>query len=185
MAYLWGWSQVNIASRVAGTANLPEPAAVAACRPIWTGEPTLPRGRTKLNVLSAKIKLRASWTNRRRSKQQASIFAVNAPHQEEDSVVKGIAVVLAITGALAVSGIAAPAPAQAGRLASTPYGCDPSDGSYPGYAPPYAYAAYRYGYPRDCGGASIYFYFAPAYYGYRPGGPRYFHHWHHGWHRHG
>jgi hypothetical protein len=128
--------------------------------------------------------LRASWTNRRRSKQQASIFAVNAPHQEEDSVVRGIAIVLAITGALAVSGIAAPAPAQAGRLASTPYGCDPSDGSYPGYTPPYAYAAYRYGYPRDCGGTSIYFYFAPAYYGYPHGGPRYFHHWHHGWHRH-
>ena len=38
---------------------------------------------------------------------------------------RGIAFVLAITGALALSGIAAPAPAQAGRLASTPYGCDP------------------------------------------------------------
>jgi hypothetical protein len=118
------------------------------------------------------------------SEQQASIFAVNAPRQEEDSVVKGTAIVLAITGALAVSGIAASAPAQAGRLASTPYGCDPSDGAYPGYAPPYAYAAYRYGYPRDCGGPSIYFYFAPAYYDYRYGGPRYFHHWRHGWHRH-
>jgi hypothetical protein len=183
MACLWGWSLVNIASGVAGTANLSKPTSVAACRPIWTGEPTLPRGRTKLNVLSVKIKLRVSWTNRR-SKQQASIFAVNAPHrhQEEDSVVRGIAIVLAITGALAVSGIAAPA--QAGRLASTPYRCDPSDGSYPGYTPPYAYAAYRYGYPRDCGGTSIYFYFAPAYYGYRYGGPRYFHRWHHGWHRH-
>ena len=67
--------------------------------------------------------------------------------------------VLAITGALALSGIAAPAPAQAGRLASTPYGCDPSGGPYPGYAPPYAYTAYIYGYPKDCGGASIYFYF--------------------------
>jgi len=57
--------------------------------------------------------------------QQSSIFAVNALHrpQEEGDVVRGIAIVLAITGALAVSGIAAPAPAQAGRLASTPYGC--------------------------------------------------------------
>jgi hypothetical protein len=98
--------------------------------------------------------------------------------------VRGIAIVLAITGALGVSGIAAPAPAQEGRLASTPYGCDPSDGPYPGYAPPYAYAAYYYGYPRDCGGTSISFYFAPAYYGYRYGGSRYFHYWHHGWHRH-
>jgi hypothetical protein len=148
--------------------------------------PTLSRGRTKLNVLSAKIKLRASWTNRRRSKQQTSIFAVNAPHrpQEEDSAMRGVAIVLAITGALAVSGIAAPAPAQAGRLASTPYGCDPTGGSYPGYAPPYAYTAYYYGYPPDCGGISIYFYSAPAYYGDRYGGPRYSHHWHHGWHRH-
>ena len=97
---------------------------------------------------------------------------------------RGIAIALAITGALAVSGIAAPTPVRAGQLASTPYGCDPSDGSYPGYAPPYAYAAYYYGYPRGCGGTSIYFYFAPAYYGYRYGGSRYFHHWHHGWHRH-
>ena len=97
---------------------------------------------------------------------------------------RGIAIVSAITGALALSGIAAPAPAQAGRLASTPYGCDPTGGPYPGYAPPYAYAAYYYGYPKDCGGGSIYFYFGPAYYGYRYGGPRYFHHRHNGWHRH-
>ena len=97
---------------------------------------------------------------------------------------RGVAIVLAITRALALSGIAAPVAAQAGRIASTPYGCDPSDGSYPGYAPPYAYAAYYYGYPPDCGDTSIYFYFAPAYYGHRYGGSRYFHHWHHGWHRH-
>jgi hypothetical protein len=50
--------------------------------------------------------------------------------------VRAIAIVLAITGALALSGIVAPAPAQAGRLASTPYGCDPSGGPYPGYAGP-------------------------------------------------
>ena len=86
--------------------------------------------------------------------------------------VRAIAIVLAITGALAVSGIAAPAPAQAGR-----YRCDPTGGPYPGYAGPYAYAAYYYGYPPDCGGIS--FYFAPAYYGYRYSGPRY---WYHGWH---
>ena len=97
---------------------------------------------------------------------------------------RGTAIVLAITGALAVSGIAATAPAQAGRLASAPYGCDPSDGPYPGYAPPSAYAAYWYGYPRDCGGPSITFYFGPAYYGYRYGGPPNSRHWHHGWERH-
>src|ERR1700746_3035451 len=150
-------------------------------RALALGIPLL--GRTMLNVPSVKIKLRASWTNRRRSKQQASIFAVGAPHrpQEEDSAVRGIAIVLAITGSLAVSGIAAPAPAHAGRLASTPYGCHPSHGPHPGYAQPYAYAAYYYGYPPDCGGTSIYFYFAPAYYGYRYGDPRY---WHRGWHRH-
>jgi hypothetical protein len=96
--------------------------------------------------------------------------------------VRGIAIALAITGALAVSGITGPASAQAGRLVSGPYGCDPKAGPYPGYAPPYAYAAYQYGYPRDCGGASISFSFAPAYYGYRYGGPRYFHH-RHGWNR--
>jgi hypothetical protein len=98
--------------------------------------------------------------------------------------VRGTAIVLAITGALAVSGIAATAPAQAGRLASAPYGCDPSDGPYPGYAPPSAYAAYWYGYPRDCGGPSISIYFGPAYYGYRYGGPPNSRHWHHGWERH-
>src|SRR5262252_6038909 len=97
-----------------------------------------------------------------------------------------MAIVSAITGALALSGIVAPAPAQAGRLASTPtpHGCDPSGGPYPGYAPPYAYTAYIYGYPKDCGGASIYFYFGPGYYGYRYGGPRYFHHGHNDRHRH-
>jgi hypothetical protein len=47
--------------------------------------------------------------------------------------VRATAIVLAITGALALSGIAAPAPAQASRLASTQYGCDPSGGPYPGY----------------------------------------------------
>src|SRR5262249_8889123 len=109
--------------------------------------------------------------------QQCSIFVVNALRraEEEGDVVRGIAIVLAITGALAVSGIAAPAPAQAGRLASTPYGCDPSNGPYPGYAPPYAYSAYIYGYPKDCGGASIYFFLGPAYYGYRYGGTPQFH----------
>ena len=90
---------------------------------------------------------------------------------------RGKAIVLTITAAMAVSGIDTLAPAQAGRVASTPYRCDPIDGPYPGYAGPYAYAAYYYGYPRDCGGTSIYFYFAPADYGYRYGGPRYFHHW--------
>ena len=97
---------------------------------------------------------------------------------------RGTAIVLAITGALAMSGIAATAPAQAGRSASTPYGCDPRDGAYPGYTPPSAYAAYWYGYPRDCGGPTITFYFGPAYYGYRYDGPPYFHHGHHGWDRH-
>ena len=101
---------------------------------------------------------------------------------------RGIAIVLAITGALVVFGTAAPAPAQAGRLASaplasTPYGCDPNAGAYPGYAPPSAYAAYYYGYPRDCGGTIFSFYFGPAYYGYRYGGPPYFQRWHQGWHR--
>ena len=94
-----------------------------------------------------------------------------------------ITIALAITGALAVSGIAAPAPAQAGRLASTPYGCNPINGPYAGYTGPYAYSAYYYGYPKDCGGASIYFYFGPPYYGYGYGGPRYFRHRHHGWDR--
>jgi hypothetical protein len=96
--------------------------------------------------------------------------------------VRGIAIVWAITGALAASGIAGAASAQTGRSASNPYGCDPHAGPYPGYAPPFAYAAYQYGYPRDCGGASISFSFAPAYYGYRYSGPRYFHH-RHGWNR--
>jgi hypothetical protein len=88
--------------------------------------------------------------------------------------VRGIAIVLAITAALAAAGVAGPASAQAGRLASNRYGCDPNGGPYPGYTQPYAYAAYQYGYPRDCGGASITFYFAPPYYGYRHGGPRHY-----------
>ena len=98
---------------------------------------------------------------------------------------RAIAIVLAITGALAVSGIAAPEPAQGGRrLASTPSGCDPTGGPYPGYTGPYAYAAYYYGYPPDCGGLTFYFPSAPAYYGYRYSGPRYVHHRYHGWQRH-
>jgi hypothetical protein len=101
----------------------------------------------------------------------------DAPPQEED-VVRGMATVLAITSVLALSGMAAPAPAQAGRLASNQYGCDPVNGRYPGYTPPYAYSAYYYGYPRDCGGASITFYFGPPYHGYRYGEPRY--RWHPG-----
>jgi len=97
--------------------------------------------------------------------------------------VRAIAIVLAITGAVAVSGIAAPALAQAGRLASSPYRCDPNGGPYRGYAGPYAYAAYYYGYPPDCGGLSISFYFAPGYYGYRYSGPPYTYRWYHGRHR--
>jgi hypothetical protein len=77
--------------------------------------------------------------------------------------VRGTAIVWAITGALAVSGIAEPALAQDGRSASTPHGCDPSNGPYPGYAPPSGYAAYYYGYPRDCGGTIISLYFGLAY----------------------
>lgn len=98
---------------------------------------------------------------------------------------RAIAIVLAITGALAVSGIAAPALAQAQRPASTPQGCDPTGGPHPGYTGPGAYAAYYYGYPPDCGGLSIYFpLYSPAYYTYRNSGPRYFYHWYHGRHRH-
>jgi hypothetical protein len=98
---------------------------------------------------------------------------------------RAIAIVLAITGALAVSGIAAPAAAQVGPSASTPQGCDPTGGRYPGYAGPGAYAAYYYGYPPDCGGLRIYFPVnSPAYYTYRNSGPRYFYDWYHGWHRH-
>jgi hypothetical protein len=89
---------------------------------------------------------------------------------------------LAITGALAVFGIAAPASAQAGRLSSTPYGCDPIGGSYPGYAPPYAYTAYYYGYPRNCGSTVIdFFLLGPAFYGHQQVGPR--HSYHRGWYR--
>jgi hypothetical protein len=73
--------------------------------------------------------------------------------------VRAIAIILAITGALAVSAIAAPAAAQPER-----YKCNPTGGPYPGYTGPYAYAAYYYGYPPDCGGFS--FYLAPTFYGY-------------------
>ena len=72
---------------------------------------------------------------------------------------RAIAIVSAIAGALVVLGIAAPAPAQAGG-----YKCNPTGGPYPGYTGPYAYAAYYYGYPPDCGGFS--FYLAPTFYGY-------------------
>jgi hypothetical protein len=95
--------------------------------------------------------------------------------------VRAMAIVLAITGALAVSGVAAPA--QAGRLASNPNGCDPSGGPYPGYAPPYAYSAYWYGYPPDCGGNGILSLFAPANYGYRYSRPRYLHRRYRGGHQ--
>jgi len=78
--------------------------------------------------------------------------------------VRATAIVLAITGVLAVSGIAEPARAQAGRSASTQHKCDPTGGPYPGYTGPYAYAAYYYGYPPDCGGFS--FYLAPTFHGY-------------------
>lgn len=91
---------------------------------------------------------------------------------EEDSVVRAVAIVLAITGALAVSGLVAPAQAQAGRFVK----CDPTGGPYPGYVGPYAYAAYYYGYPPDCGGISFQFYPAPAYSGYRYSRPRYYRH---------
>jgi hypothetical protein len=89
--------------------------------------------------------------------------------------VRAIAIVLAITGALAVSGLASPAPAQAGR-----YKCDPNGGPYPGYTGPYAYAAYYYGYPPDCGGLSFYFPSASAYYGDRYSARRYSYHRYHG-----
>jgi hypothetical protein len=90
--------------------------------------------------------------------------------------VRALAIVLAISGGLAVSGIGASAPAQAGRLASTQSKCNPSGGPYPGYTGPYAYAAYYYGYPPDCGGLTFYFPSAPVYYGYRYSGPRYSYH---------
>jgi hypothetical protein len=99
--------------------------------------------------------------------------------------VRATAIVLAITGVLAVSGIAAPAPAQAGRLTSTPQRCDPTGGPYPGYTGPGAYVAQIYGYPPDCGGFTIYFPVnSPAYYTYQGSGPRYFYPRYHGWHRH-
>ena len=96
---------------------------------------------------------------------------------------RAIAIVLAITGALALSGIAAPAPAQAGRLASTPYGCDPSGGPYLGTRDPTPIRRIITVTPRIAE-RSIYIYFGPGYYGYRYGGPRYFHHRHNGWRRH-
>jgi hypothetical protein len=84
-------------------------------------------------------------------------------------------IVLAMTGGLAVSGIAAPAQAQAARLAATQPKCDPTGGPYPGYVGPYAYSAYYYGYPPDCGGIGFKF-FAPAYSAYRYDKPRYVYH---------
>ena len=71
-------------------------------------------------------------------------------------------IVLAITGALAVSGIAAPARAQAERSAST-HKCHLTGGPYPGFVGPYAYAPYHYGYPPACEGLSLY---PPTFYGY-------------------
>lgn len=90
---------------------------------------------------------------------------------------RAIGIVLAIAGALAVSGIAAaPAWAQVGRSVK----CDPTGGPYPGYVGPYAYAAYYYGYPPDCGGISFQFFSSPAYSGYRYARPRYVYHRHRG-----
>jgi len=155
----------------------PNPLRSHARRSIWTGNGFFAAWANQVDVFSVKTKLAAH------SKQHSAIFACQCAHQEEDNVVRGIMIVLAITGALAVSGIVAPAPAQAGRLASTPYGCDPSGGPYRGYAQPSAYAAYYYGYPPDCGGLSISFYFAPGYYGYRYSGPPYTYRWYHGRHR--
>jgi hypothetical protein len=96
--------------------------------------------------------------------------------------VRGIAIVSAMMGALVLSGVAALAPAQAG-LASARYGCDPYGGRYPGYTQPYAYTAYYYGYPPDCGGLSITFYFPSRYAGDRYVEPRYQHHRHYRAHR--
>jgi hypothetical protein len=96
--------------------------------------------------------------------------------------VRAIGIVLAITGALAVSGTAASAWAQAGRLAAAQSKCDPTGGPYPGFVGPYAYSAYYYGYPPDCGGISFQF-FAPAYPGYRYNKPQYVYHRHHSWRR--
>ena len=98
---------------------------------------------------------------------------------------RAIAIVLATTGALAASEIAALVPAQAGGLASTAQECDPAGGRHPGYTGPGASAAYWYGYPPECGGLTIYFPFdSPAYFTYQNSGPRYFYPKYHGWHRH-
>jgi hypothetical protein len=77
--------------------------------------------------------------------------------------VRATTIVLAITGALVVSGIAAPARAQAGRSTSTQHKCDLTGGPYPGFVGPYAYAPYHYGYPPACEGLSLY---PPTFYGY-------------------
>ena len=69
-------------------------------------------------------------------------------------------IVLAITGALAVSGIAATARAEQHEQ----HKCNPIGGPYPGFTGPYVYAAHYYGYPPNCGGFS--FYLAPTFYGY-------------------
>jgi hypothetical protein len=71
--------------------------------------------------------------------------------------VRVIPIVLAVAGALAVSGIAAPTRAEQ-------YKCKPIGAPYAGYRGPYVYAAHYYGYPPDCGGFS--FYLAPTFYGY-------------------
>ena len=77
---------------------------------------------------------------------------------------KAKAIVLAITGMLAVSGIAAPARAQTEQATSNQHKCNPTGASYPGYVGPYAYAPYYYGHLPDCGGSR--FYLAPTFYGY-------------------
>ena len=135
---------------------------------------------TKLNVCSVRIRL-----PRELDEQTPTRLTIRCKYatvsKEEDSVVRGIAIVAAMMGALALSSVALPAPAQAG-LASAGYGCDPYGGRYPGYAPPYAYTAYYYGYPPDCGGLSITFYF-PSRYDPRYVEPRYQHRGHHRAHR--
>ena len=83
--------------------------------------------------------------------------------KEVDSVVRAIAIVFAISGALVVSGIAVPARAQTGRPAPTHHKCDLTGAPYPGFVGPYAYAPYNYGYPPACEGLSVY---PPTFYGY-------------------
>jgi hypothetical protein len=82
---------------------------------------------------------------------------------KEDGGVKAMPIVLAIAGALAVSGIAVSARAQTERSAPTHHKCNLTGGPYPGFVGPYAYAPYQYGYPPDCKGLSLY---PPTFYGY-------------------